>query len=234
MYVCSLGPVLTERRKIIVASKRWQFIFIFLLCIARLGSLGLVMEIAQWSGTQLPLPCCFAILFFFFKILSLFIYFRERGRVGERKGEKHQCVGASPIPPTGNLAPSACALTGNRTSNPLLCILVLNPLSHTSQCCFAILNMCLLPHDPKWLLQFLPSNLQSSQEGEGRSGGHGLKIAHILSHLIGWSLVISPYYSKVSFRLYMGAPLKTLLLCKKEKLGSRGQLAVSLQEVSAQ
>ena len=103
-----------------------------------------------------------------------------------------------------------------------------------AQGCFAILNMCLLPHDPKWLLQFLPSNLQSSQEGEGRSGGHGLKIAHILSHLIGWSLVISPYYSKVSFRLYMGAPLKTLLLCKKEKLGSRGQLAVSLQEVSAQ
>ena len=30
------------------------------------------------------------------------------------------------------LATQACALTGNQTSNPLICRLVLNPLSHTS------------------------------------------------------------------------------------------------------
>ena len=39
----------------------------------------------------------------FFKIFYLFI-FRERGREGERKGEKHQCVVASHAPPTGDLA----------------------------------------------------------------------------------------------------------------------------------
>ena len=45
---------------------------------------------------------------FFFKIL--FIYFRERGREGEREGEKHQCVVASCVPPTRDLAcnPGVC------------------------------------------------------------------------------------------------------------------------------
>ena len=37
-------------------------------------------------------------------------------------------------PPLGTLpAAQACALTGSQTSNPLVCRLVLNPLSHTSQ-----------------------------------------------------------------------------------------------------
>ena len=50
----------------------------------------------------------------------LFI-FRERGREGERGGEKHQCVVSSFVPPTGDLAHNeACALTGNRTSDPLV------------------------------------------------------------------------------------------------------------------
>ena len=45
--------------------------------------------------------------------LYLFI-FRERGRVGERKGEKHQCVVASHAPPPLGTWPAtqACALTG--------------------------------------------------------------------------------------------------------------------------
>ena len=45
---------------------------------------------------------------FFFK-LYLFI-FRERGREGEREGEKHQCVVASCAPSTGDLAhnPGTC------------------------------------------------------------------------------------------------------------------------------
>ena len=30
-------------------------------------------------------------------------------------------------------APQACALTGNRTGDPLVCRLALSPLSHTSQ-----------------------------------------------------------------------------------------------------
>ena len=38
-----------------------------------------------------------------FKIFYSFI-FRERGREGEREGEKHQCVVAFCMPPVGNLA----------------------------------------------------------------------------------------------------------------------------------
>ena len=40
-----------------------------------------------------------------------FIYlFLERGRKGETEGEKHQCVVASQVPPTGDLAhkPGMC------------------------------------------------------------------------------------------------------------------------------
>ena len=38
------------------------------------------------------------------------MYFRQRGREGEREGEKHQCVFASHMPPIGDLAcnPSMC------------------------------------------------------------------------------------------------------------------------------
>ena len=39
-----------------------------------------------------------------------FFIFRKRGQDGERKGEKHQCVVASCVPPTGDLAhnPGTC------------------------------------------------------------------------------------------------------------------------------
>ena len=68
----------------------------------------------------------------FFK---LFIYlFLEEGREAEREGEKHQCVVASRSPPTGTWpATQACALTGNQTSDPLVCRPALHPLNHTSQ-----------------------------------------------------------------------------------------------------
>ena len=58
---------------------------------------------------------------FFFLRFYLFT-FRERGREGEREGEKHQCVVASHMAPAGDLAPTqACgALTGNQTGNPLV------------------------------------------------------------------------------------------------------------------
>ena len=69
--------------------------------------------------------------FTFFKKKNLFV-FRERGREGEREGEKHECVVASCALPTWP-ATRACALTGNQTRDPLVRRLVLNPLSHTSQ-----------------------------------------------------------------------------------------------------
>ena len=60
----------------------------------------------------------------------LFI-FREKGR---REGEKYQYVVASCAPHTGTWPTTqACAQTGNRTSDLLVCRPALNPLSHTSQ-----------------------------------------------------------------------------------------------------
>ena len=38
---------------------------------------------------------------YFLKILFIYFFFRERGREGEREGEKHQCVVASCALPTG-------------------------------------------------------------------------------------------------------------------------------------
>ena len=52
-------------------------------------------------------------LLLFLKIIYLFI-FRERGREGEREGAKQQCVVASYMPPTGDLAhnPGMCPELG--------------------------------------------------------------------------------------------------------------------------
>ena len=64
-----------------------------------------------------------------------FIYlFLERGREGEREGEKHQCVVASHVPPTGDLArnPGMCP-DWELNWRPLGFRPVLNPLSYTSQ-----------------------------------------------------------------------------------------------------
>ena len=55
----------------------------------------------------------------FFKII-LFIYFLERGREGEREGEKHQCVVASHMLPTLETWPTtqACALDWKSNQQP--------------------------------------------------------------------------------------------------------------------
>ena len=50
----------------------------------------------------------------------------------EKEGEKHHCVVAHPLLGTWP-ATHACALTGNRTRDPLVHRPALNPLSHTSQ-----------------------------------------------------------------------------------------------------
>ena len=67
--------------------------------------------------------------------LNIYLFiFRERGKDGEREGEKHQCVVALMCPLLGTCpATQACALTGNWTGNPLVCEPSFNPLSHTKQ-----------------------------------------------------------------------------------------------------
>ena len=59
--------------------------------------------------------------FNFLKRVCLFI-FRERGREGERDGEKHQCVVASHMPPTGGTWPTTYAPNwGDLAHNPGMC-----------------------------------------------------------------------------------------------------------------
>ena len=69
--------------------------------------------------------CCFKVVFncgFFLFVFRFYLFiFREKGREGEREGEKHQCVVASHVAPTGNLAynPGMCP-DWNQTGNPLV------------------------------------------------------------------------------------------------------------------
>ena len=86
-------------------------------------------------------------LAFFFFFLRFHLFFREKGREGEREGKKHLLF-ASRMPQLGTWpATQACAVTGNQTGNLLVCRLMLNPLSHTSQGRMLAFNMCEIGSD---------------------------------------------------------------------------------------
>ena len=76
--------------------------------------------------------------FTFLKIVCkdfyLFIFYKE-GKGGRKRGRQTVMCGClSHSTPLGTWpGTQACALTGNRTGDPLVHRLVLNPLSHTSQ-----------------------------------------------------------------------------------------------------
>ena len=67
-----------------------------------------------WVSVSQPPHCarvnCNTIYFLFFKDF-IYLVFRQRGREGERKGKKRQCVVASCAPPNGDLAhnPGMCS-----------------------------------------------------------------------------------------------------------------------------
>ena len=65
---------------------------------------------------------------------NMLFIFRERGRDGERGRDTLMCGCPSSTPQLGTWHPTqACALTGNQTSDPLVCRLALKPLGYTSQ-----------------------------------------------------------------------------------------------------
>ena len=68
----------------------------------------------------------------FFKRFYLFI-FRERGREGERERNINVWLTLAHLLLWTWPTTQACALTRNPTSDPSVCRLALNPLSHTSQ-----------------------------------------------------------------------------------------------------
>ena len=73
--------------------------------------------------------------FFFFFLKILFIYFLETGEGKEKERERNSNVW---LPLTCSLlgtqpTTQACALTGSRTCDLLVCTPALHPLSHTSQ-----------------------------------------------------------------------------------------------------
>ena len=90
------------------------------------------IRLSQRNSFQ-QLSCTNPLAFGFFLIFFLIYLFLEWERDGERKGEKYQCVVTSHTPLLGTWPTTqACALTGNGASDPLVCILVLSPMSHTS------------------------------------------------------------------------------------------------------
>ena len=74
---------------------------------------------------------------FIFPLLKiLFIYFQTEGKGGKKRGRETSMYGFLLCAPPGDLTwlqLRHVPQTGNRTSNPLILRLVLNPLSHTMQ-----------------------------------------------------------------------------------------------------
>ena len=105
--------------------------------------------------------CTFPCFHFFFPLLlKRFIYlFLEMGEGREKERERNIRVWLPLMHPLLGTWPTtqACALTGNRTSDPLLYRLVLNPLSHTSHgfsfflIHYNVINTCLISCVPETL-----------------------------------------------------------------------------------
>ena len=73
---------------------------------------------------------------FFVFVKILFIYFLHREEWKEKEKERNINVWLPLAHPQLGTWPAtkACTLAGNRTGDPLVSRLALNPLSHTSQC----------------------------------------------------------------------------------------------------
>ena len=121
-----------------------------------LGSFSVFVNVPLDSTSSEPIPkdqgnsglCAYFLVPYSLKKKKIYLFvFRKRGR----EGETSMCGCLSHTPHWGTWpATQACALTGNRTSNPLVCRAALNLLSYNIQSLFLTLYpvkiSCLPPH----------------------------------------------------------------------------------------
>ena len=98
-----------------------------------LGSYKNTLELSPWDSWLLVHKSTLntsvlSVYTLFKKILFIYFFFRERGREGEREGEKHRCeremsIGCLLCTPQPGTKPAtqACALTENWTGDASLC-----------------------------------------------------------------------------------------------------------------
>ena len=114
--------------------------------------------------------------------LKDFIYL-ERGEGGEKEMERNICVCLPLVHPQLGTWPTtqACALSGNRTGNPLVHWPALSPLSPTSQglakhCIHMLRNLC-------WI-------------SAGSAHSHSQQVCQcVTSENPGWSLLADPHWN---------------------------------------
>ena len=66
-------------------------------------------------------------------LLNLFIYFQREGKAGRKREKNIDWLPLAPAPTGAGPEIQTCALTGNQTSNTLLCEMTPTPLSLTGQ-----------------------------------------------------------------------------------------------------
>ena len=127
------------KEEIYIIKGLWFFsVRIIILCSCENSRMHVCIWMESWwllliillTGKEIRLKVQTVSIFPFFKILFL-----ERGERKEKERERNKNMW---LPLTCSLpgtwpAMQACALTGNRTSNPLVCRPLPYPLSHTSQ-----------------------------------------------------------------------------------------------------
>ena len=141
----------------------------------------------------------------FFKRFYLFLE-REEGKEKERERNisvwlplSHTLLGTWP-------ATQACGLTGNWTSNPLVCKLALNPLSHTSQGSVYILDTMVRSSSFLTWIQQQASQLDSSTSIQPPpiclpSAAWGLKHRSLKTQICSYHYLLKiPYWLSITYR----------------------------------
>ena len=97
-------------------------------------SMFVPLEFSEYGPLSINNDVSFSYLYFFFLKKILLIYFLERGGRTKKERERNINVWLPLACPLLRIWPTtqACALTGNRTSSPLISRLAFNPLSHTN------------------------------------------------------------------------------------------------------